>query len=154
MKKKFREGYLIKYRAKDIKTKEWVYGQYIEVSESEGFIRRDDTGDIVEIDIDTLCLKTRRKDKNRNYIYDGDILMQKSEHSASVINLSISRWDNDYAYVADFIESQGYVVFSAGADKFEIEIIGNIFDDDFEKIRSGILAKKKLLEEIDAISKK
>lgn len=60
-----------KFRAKDIETGQWVYGQLVAPSEGYYIVTEDDE---YEIDPETLGQYTTVKDNIGNYIYEGDIV--------------------------------------------------------------------------------
>lgn len=130
------------FKAKRIDNGEWVQGYYVyDYGRGIHYIfaneiachncindrRKDFSLQDYEIDPSTLCRCTGRRDKNDNLIWENDIV--RDEYG----NFYKAFWQNNY-YQFSFCLKTG--VFSTGAKwnlwsfkSFEIEVIGNIFDD-------------------------
>ena len=118
------------YRAKRIDNGEWVQGYLFGIWEKRyilwGMIN--DIPNMIEVDPSTICQYTGLKDKNGNLIWENDII--KDKHG----NFYKAFWRNNY-YQFSWICVKSDV-FSIGAKwdlwsfkSFEIEVIGNIFDN-------------------------
>lgn len=131
------ERYL--FKAKRTDNKECVLGSYVytfvpdKKSHVFGLTRENhfivgENGNMVLIDKDTLCQCTGLKDKNGKLIWENDIV--KDEHG----NLYKAFWQNNYYQFSWICVSSE--IFQSGIKwdlyvmrSFEIEVIGNIFDN-------------------------
>ena len=108
----------------------WVHGSLrCDVGKYTIFQFETERADYVEYEIDpsTICQCTGLKDKNGKLIWENDIV--RDEHG----NFYKAFWQNDY-YQFSFCAQTG--VFPIGAKwnlwsfkSFEIEVVGNIFDN-------------------------
>ena len=141
------------YRAKQKGNEEWITGQYVkglDMYDKEVHLifepatilySSGETDGWSEIDPATICQCTGLKDKNGNLIWENDII--KDKHG----NFYKAFWqDNYYQFFWICVKSD---IFSIGAKwdlwsfkSFEIEVIGNIFDN------------KELLEVRDSMTEK
>jgi uncharacterized phage protein (TIGR01671 family) len=125
------ERYL--FKAKRVDNGEWVVGGLVRYGfngKEKYYIVPDYASDLyaIEIDPNTICRCTGSKDKNGILIWENDIV--KYKHG----NFYKAFWQNNY-YQFSWICIKSDV-FSIGAKwnlwsfkSFEIEVIGNIFDN-------------------------
>ena len=109
--------YVFKFRGKSKLTKEWVEGYFIEFRESY-FLVKDITSLPVEINKDTLGLKTNFSDKNHQKLYQGDIVT--SDYTKNGRKLT------KIGFV-EVSEDSGCIFISW---KFSVDINGKIVSDD------------------------
>ena len=125
---KMKDRYL--YKAKRVDNGEWVQGYLYGIWEKRYILwgMTNDIPNMVEIDPSTICQCTGLKDKNGKLIWENDIVRDK--HG----NFYKTFWQNNY-YQFSWICVKSDV-FSIGVKwnlwsfkSFEIEVIGNIFDN-------------------------
>ena len=131
------------YKAKRTDNGEWVQGYLYGIWEKKYILwgMTNDIPNMIEVDPTTICQCTGLKDKNGNLIWENDII--KDKHG----NFYKAFWqDNYYQFFWICVKSD---IFSIGAKwdlwsfkSFEIEVIGNIFDN------------KELLEVRDSMTEK
>ena len=118
------------FRAKRLDNGEWVQGYLYGIWERRYILwgMTNDIPDMVEVDPSTICRCTGLKDKNGKLIWENDIVRNK--HG----NFYKAFWQNNY-YQFSWICVKSDV-FLIGAEwslfcfkSFEIEVIGNIFDN-------------------------
>lgn len=117
------------FKAKRIDNGEWVVGYLYRLSENNPpFIMLRKYGENYEVDEHTICRCTGLKDKNGTLIWENDIA--KDEKGS----LYKAFWQNNY-YQFSWICVKSEI-FQAGIKwdlyamrSFEIEVIGNIFDN-------------------------
>lgn len=124
------------FKAKRIDNGEWVQGYLYGIWEKRYILwgMTNDIPDMIEVDPSTICQCTGLKDKNGNLIWENDIV--RDEYG----NFYKAFWQNNY-YQFSFCAKTG--VFPIGAkwnlwsfESFEIEVIGNVFDNtDLQKAR-------------------
>lgn len=112
------------FRAKRKDNGEWVVGSYI----NGGFIIKTNHTECVDIFENTICQCTGLKDKNGNLIWENDIV--KDENG----NLYKAFWQNNYYQFSWICIKSAKLPIGAKWDlwsfkSFEIEVIGNIFDN-------------------------
>lgn len=118
------------FKAKRVDNGEWVQGYYYQIWE-RGYILWGMTNDVpnmIEVDASTMCQCTGLKDKNGKLIWENDVV--RDEHG----NFYKAFWQNNhYQFSWICVKTD---VFSIGVKwnlwsfkSFEIEIIGNIFDN-------------------------
>jgi len=117
------------FKAKRIDNGEWVQGYLYGIWEKRYILwgMTNDIPDMIEVDPSTICQCTGLKDKNGNLIWENDIV--RDEYG----NFYKAFWQNNY-YQFSFCAKTG--VFPIGAkwnlwsfESFEIEVIGNVFDN-------------------------
>ena len=117
------------FKAKRIDNGEWVVGYLYRLSENNPpFIMLRKYGESYEVDEHTICQCTGLKDKNGKLIWENDIVKDEKGNFYKAI------WQNEYHQFSwSCVKSD---VFSIGAKwnlwsfkRFEIGVIGNIFDN-------------------------
>ena len=131
------------FKAKRIDNGEWVQGYLFGIWEKRYILwgMTNDIPNMIEVAPSTICQCTGLKDKNGKLIWENDIV--KDKHG----NFYKAFWqDNYYQFFWICVKSD---IFSIGAKwdlwsfkSFEIEVIGNIFDN------------KELLEVRDSMTEK
>lgn len=129
------------FKAKRLDNREWVTGQYVkglDMCDKEVhlifepttiFYSSGETDGWSEIDPSTLCQCTGLRDKNGKLIWENDVV--KDKHG----NFYKAFWqDNYYQFSWICIKSDNKLFIEAkwnlwSIKNFEIEVIGNIFDD-------------------------
>ena len=114
------------FRAKRTDTGEWVQGYLYGIWERRYILWG--MTNMVEVEPSTICQCTGLRDKNGKLIWENDIV--KDEHG----NFYKAFWQNNYYQFSWFCVKTD--VFPIGAKwdlwsfkSFEIEVIGNIFDN-------------------------
>lgn len=118
------------FKAKRLDNGKWVQGYLYGIWEKRYILwgMTNDVPNMIEVDPSTICQCTGLKDKNGKLIWENDIV--KDEHG----NLYKAFWQNNY-YQFSWVCVKSDV-FSIGTKwnlwsfkSFEIEVIGNIFDN-------------------------
>lgn len=116
-------------KAKRISDGEWIVGYLYRLSENNPpFIMLRKYGESYEVDEHTICRCTGSRDKNSKLIYDNDIA--KDEKG----NLYKAFWQKNYYRYFWICIKSNYLFIGAQRNlwsikSFEIEVIGNVFDD-------------------------
>lgn len=133
----------ILYRAKDIDSGEWVYGNFVETDEEysneptyaiiEKVCLHRYGGEYVDsgwhkVDVETRCEFTGLYDRLSHKIFDGDIIEDIYEHKKFIV-----AWDDMNACFALTIKNGGHTHYEYRDyemdDTHEMEVIGNIYDN-------------------------
>jgi uncharacterized phage protein (TIGR01671 family) len=116
-------------KAKRISDGEWVVGYLYRLSENNPpFLMLRKYGESYEVDEHTICQCTGSRDKNSKLIYDNDIA--KDEKG----NLYKAFWQKNYYQYSWICIKSNYLPVGAqwnlwSIKSFEIEVIGNVFDN-------------------------
>lgn len=120
------------YKAKRADNGEWVQGYLYGIWEKRYILwgMTNDVPNMIEVDPTTICQCTGLKDKNGKLIWENDIVKDKNS------NFYIAIWWNDY-YQYCWVCIKSIIEIFVGrkqdlwviAENFEIEVIGNIFDN-------------------------
>ena len=130
------------FKAKELDGGEWVQGYYVKgldafenceeahiiFEPNTMFYSSGETDGWYKVDPSTICRCTASKDKNSNLIWENDIA--RDEHG----NLYKAIWQNNYYQFSWICVKSDVFSFGAKWDlwrikSFEIEVIGNIFDN-------------------------
>jgi len=135
----------IKFRAKDLNTWKWVYGD-LHVLCDKPHIHTEVTsfpfaGQRAFVEKDTIGQFTGLRDKNGREIYEGDIV-RKTETTYRMTDLGVVRYSNEeakfvlhvtdkygeynFSFVKDFQSQDGHATVPCHN---EYEVIGNVYDD-------------------------
>lgn len=126
----------IEYRGKDMSSKEWIYGFYVEGAlidpytgkEKKRFIIHGKDGFLHDIDPNTLGEFTGMTDKNGKKIYEGDIVNEiRNVFSPFFVSYRAPK------YVLIDCDNREWLMFSSHIFK----VIGNIHDNP-ELMKGGI----------------
>lgn len=80
---------------------------------------------IIKVDEDTLCQYTGLTDKNGKKIWEGDVVKINNDFTGTII------WHDDTAAfcISPNDDAHDLLLLSVYLDDYEVEIIGNIFDN-------------------------
>ena len=118
------------YRAKNIDDGEWVQGYLYGIWERRYILwgMTNDVPDMIEVDQSTICQCTGLKDKNGKLIWENDIVRDDNG------NLYKAFWQDRYYQFSWICVKSDKLPIGAKWDfwsirRYEIEVIGNIFDN-------------------------
>jgi uncharacterized phage protein (TIGR01671 family) len=120
------------FKAKRADNGEWVQGYLYGIWEKRYILwgMTNDVPNMIEVDPPTICQCTGLKDKNGKLIWENDIVKDKNSNFYIAI-----WWDDYYQYCWVCIKSIIEIFVGRKRDlwviteNFEIEVIGNIFDN-------------------------
>jgi uncharacterized phage protein (TIGR01671 family) len=127
-----------KFRAKDVETGEWVYGQLVAPIDGYYIVNEDDE---YEIDPETLGQCTTVKDCKKNDIYEGDIVECVSWNEYFSITKDGKTIENPFRRIMSVIWKDGAFRLLEKFDgvmkpsvwdmivNFDLSVIGNIYDN-------------------------
>ena len=120
----------IKFRAKDVFTDAWRYGDLVHNQKvtTTGLEPRTMVGGY-EVNPETICMFTGFKDANDKEIYEGDILRL----GPVICEVRWREYLGGFYLKEDFAIIPGTTPLGLMLDGYEYEIIGNIFDDKPDK---------------------
>ena len=131
------------FKAKRVDNGEWVVGyiaRYGHTGKEKYYIIPSYASDLyaIEVDPSTICKCTGLKDKNDKLIWDNDIA--KDEKG----NLYKAFWQKNYYQYSWICIKSNFLPIGAqwnlwSIKSFEIEVIGNIFDNPELLIKRGII---------------
>lgn len=147
----------IKFRGKNLNTKEWVYGDLLQWNDGEtaigvhgqfiddGYHFNENYDKTPYVDETTVGQYTGLKDKNRKEIYEGDLIKAPSGRIYAVI---FSTWKHEekreFPKVIDLYEHTGWCISLDGVNPCELldfevcqgSVIGNVYDN-LELLKGG-----------------
>lgn len=129
----------IVFKAKRLDNGEWVEGSLLQTTavSLKSFIVESscytfdkwDWNECVQVDTETICQYTGLTDKNRNKIWENDVVDRKEKYP-EVVKQYQGDWVLDYSYA--FGKDVGYDYSNLGfyvCERECVEVIGNIFDN-------------------------
>ena len=131
------------FKAKSLKTKEWVEGYYVPVSHGHfpcsPCIVPEPRGrwESIPVDKNTLCVYFGQYDKNDKKIFTGDFVYDETTQMFGKVVFDLS-----FFGVLDIFD--GFQVIDSFIDInawSSVEIVGNAFDDDEEEVFKRITGK-------------
>lgn len=147
----------IKFRGKNLNTKEWVYGDLLQWNDGEtaigvhgqfiddGYHFNENYDKTPYVDETTVGQYTGLKDKNGKEIYEGDLIKAPSGRIYAVI---FSTWKHEekreFLKVIDLYEHTGWCISLDGVNPCELldfevcqgSVIGNVYDN-LELLKGG-----------------
>lgn len=130
----------ILFKAKRKDNGEWIEGSLVSTEGGGRFILRSKTkvfiprkknvicsSECYEVNQDTICQYTGLTDKNGQKIWENDIFIIKDGTLDEEDGYFVCKWDDDTArYILD---GYGLTVDFDNVNTWEVEVIGNIFDN-------------------------
>ena len=147
----------IKFRGKNLNTKEWVYGDLLQWNDGEtaigvhgqfiddGYHFNENYDKTPYVDETTVGQYTGLKDKNGKEIYEGDLIKAPSGRIYAVI---FSTWKHEekreFLKIIDLYEHTGWCISLDGVNPCELldfevcqgSVIGNVYDN-LELLKGG-----------------
>ncbi len=147
----------IKFRGKNLNTKEWVYGDLLQWNDGEtaigvhgqfiddGYHFNENYDKTPYVDETTVGQYTGLKDKNGKEIYEGDLIKAPSGRIYAVI---FSTWKHEekreFLKIIDIYEHTGWCISLDGVNPCELldfevcqgSVIGNVYDN-LELLKGG-----------------
>lgn len=118
----------IKFRGKDIETKEWIYGYYVCILGQHKIINS--SGQEYFVDGDTVGQYTGDRDLSKKEIYQGDIVRYCNEDGIVTARVIWKEADDEGLEIAGFYyEPIGIEDYPEDYDDAIYEVIGDVTDN-------------------------